>query len=92
MYGMGKLTGQRNFGKPKDQFEKPVYSGETQRMIDMDRSKIIQDSSSIAEALLTEHKSNLERIIDILCDKEVITDDDLESILGPKVTEGLTEE
>merc|ERR1719462_748141 len=62
--------------------------GETQFMIDMDRSKIIQDSSKIAEALLTEHKSNLERIIDILCDKEVITDDDLESILGPKATEG----
>lgn len=88
VYGMGHLTGQRNFGKPKDQFEKPIYSGQTQRMIDMDRSKIIQDSSKIAEALLTEHKSNLERIIDILCDKEVITDDDLESILGPKATEG----
>ena len=89
---MGHLTGQRNFGKPKDQFEKPIYSGETQRMIDMDRSKIIQDSSKLAEALLTEHKSNLERIIDILCDKEVITDDDLEVILGPKATEGHIDE
>jgi len=87
VYGMGAQTGQRNFGKPKGQFEKPIYSGETQRLIDMDRSRIIQESSKIAEELLIEHKSKLEHIINILCDKEVITDDDLESILGPKVTE-----
>ena len=90
VYGMGKHTGQVNLsgmvqGTPYG--DKELFSGETKRLIDIDRNIIMQEGRKIAEAVLEENKGKLIEIVNFLNKHEVMTEENLQQILGQKISE-----
>ncbi|MCR5861971.1 ATP-dependent zinc metalloprotease FtsH [Flavobacterium sp. J372] len=71
-------TGQSDYG-----FSKP-YSEETARIIDEEISTLIEQQYQRAIAILEENKDKLNKLADILIEKEVIFKDDLEDIFGKR--------
>lgn len=71
-------TGQTDYG-----FSKP-YSEETARIIDEEISALIEQQYQRAIAILEENKDKLNKLADILIEKEVIFKDDLEDIFGKR--------
>ena len=60
-------------------------------MIDFERNRIINEAVQTCEKLLSEHKDELQKVVDFLVSKEIIHTADLENILGAKKTENLPE-
>lgn len=70
-------TGQANyFGKP--------YSEHTAQLIDSEVNRMINEQMARAKQLLEEHAEQHHQIAELLIEKEVITGDDVEAILGPR--------
>ena len=71
-------TGRYDYG-----FVKP-YSEETATLIDQETQRIIADQMARAKQILTEHADGHHQIAQLLIDREVITAEDVERILGPR--------
>ena len=71
-------TGRYEYG-----FTKP-YSDETAALIDQETQHIIADQMARAKQILTEHAEGHHQIAQLLIDREVITSEDVERILGPR--------
>lgn len=71
-------TGQRDNG-----LQKP-YSEETGRLIDEEVRKLVATAYEQAKSMLIQNKSALTQVAEQLLRKEVIYQDDLERILGPR--------
>ena len=71
-------TGRYDYG-----FVKP-YSEETATLIDQETQRIIADQMARAKKILTEHADGHHQIAQLLIDREVITAEDVERILGPR--------
>ena len=71
-------TGRYDYG-----FVKP-YSEETATLIDQETQRIIADQMARAEQILTEHAEGHHQIAQLLIEREVITAEDVEAILGPR--------
>ena len=71
-------TGRYEYG-----FTKP-YSEETATLIDQETQRIIADQMARAKKILTEHAEGHHQIAQLLIEKEVITSEDVEAILGPR--------
>ena len=71
-------TGRYDYG-----FVKP-YSDKTAELIDSETQRIIADQMARAKRILTEHADGHHRIAQLLIEKEVITSEDVEQILGPR--------
>ena len=71
-------TGRYEYG-----FTKP-YSDETAALIDQETQRIIADQMARAKQILTEHAEGHHQIAQLLIDREVITSEDVERILGPR--------
>jgi len=86
-FGFNKTIGNISFydstGLRDATFQKP-YSEETARLIDDEVRKIIADSYQRSKNILMEHKTSLEKIADLLLEKEVIFKEDLEAVLGKR--------
>ena len=86
-FGFNKTIGNISFydstGLRDATFQKP-YSEETARIIDEEVRKIIADSYQRSKNLLTENKSSLVKIAELLLEKEVIFKEDLEAVLGKR--------
>ena len=85
IYGMSQRVGQVNLSQ-----DIPFSDG-TKGMIDFERNRIINDAIRTCETLLSEHKDELNQVVEFLVRKEVIHTADLESILGEKKKENLPE-
>ena len=86
-YGMSERVGYVSFnmsGK-SDQpvFSKP-FSDDTARMIDDEVRALIDDVRTQTRALLTERADKLEALAQALLDKEVLNENDLGEVLGPR--------
>jgi cell division protease FtsH len=64
-------------------FQKP-YSEETARLIDEEVRKLFDEAFDKTTAILTEHRSKLEKLAEMLLRKEVVEQEDLEKILGKR--------
>ena len=71
-------TGRYDYG-----FTKP-YSDNTADMIDKETQRIIADQMKRAKQILTENAEGHHQIAQLLIDREVITSEDVEHILGPR--------
>jgi cell division protease FtsH len=60
------------------------YSDETARAVDAEVSRILAEAQARARALLTEHRDALERVANRLLEVEVMSGDDLRSLLDPR--------
>ncbi|MBO7458497.1 MAG: ATP-dependent zinc metalloprotease FtsH [Paludibacteraceae bacterium] len=71
-------TGRYDYG-----FVKP-YSEETAKLIDEETKRIIADQMARAKQILTEHADGHHQLAQLLIEREVITSEDVASILGPR--------
>ena len=71
-------TGRYDYG-----FVKP-YSEETATLIDQETQRIIADQMARAKQILTEQAEGHHQIAQLLIEREVITSEDVERILGPR--------
>lgn len=70
-------TGQQTY------FQNP-YSEHTAQVIDEEVKKMIAGQMARAKQILEEHKEGHHRMAELLIEKEVITSEDVEAILGPR--------
>jgi cell division protease FtsH len=80
---LGNITYYDSSGQSEYNFSKP-YSEETAKLIDQEISKLIEEQYQRAIHILEENKDKLNRLADILIEKEVIFKDDLEEIFGKR--------
>ncbi len=71
-------TGRYDYG-----FTKP-YSEDTAHVIDEETQRIIADQMARAKKILTDHAEGHHQIAQLLIEREVITSEDVEAILGPR--------
>ena len=81
---LGNITFYDSSGQNEYNFSKP-YSEETAKLIDKEISALIEGQYQRAIGLLTENKDKLIALADLLCEKEVIFREDLETIFGKRL-------
>lgn len=93
-YGLDKEIGPISYydstGQNERMFGKP-YSEKMAEMIDKEVQELVITAYERTKNLLTEHKEQLEKLAQLLLDKEVVEIEDLERILGKREIEELVE-
>ena len=86
-FGMSEKIGNLSFydstGARGYELTKP-YSEKTAQLIDEEAKAIVDKVTENCRALLAEHRTSLDKLAQMLVEKEVITAEDLEAELGPK--------
>ncbi|KAI8994879.1 peptidase family M41-domain-containing protein [Pilobolus umbonatus] len=90
-YGMNDKVGPLSFSDPQNeqQFQKP-FSEATGTLIDTEARKLITDAYQRTLDLLTEKKGDIEKVAKLLLEKEVLTREDMETLLGKRPFEEFT--
>jgi len=93
-YGMSDRLGPRTFGHNHDQpflgrefSQEPDYSEEIAQEIDEEINKVIEGAHERAKQILLDHKAELDRITNILVERETLEKEEFEKLLS-----GVTEE
>ncbi|WP_434389599.1 ATP-dependent zinc metalloprotease FtsH [Melittangium boletus] len=68
--------------------ETRTYSEQTARMVDEEIRKMVTEALDRARAVLTQHRDKVEALAARLLAVEVVDEDDLRVLLGPKATSG----
>ena len=86
-YGMSQRIGTITLGSDQDEVfigrdwgQEKSYSEETAGVIDEEIKKIIDEAYREAKAILSEHRDKLDRVAEILVEKEKITGEEFDSI------------
>lgn len=86
-FGLNKEIGNISFydstGQNEYAFQKP-YSEKTAEVIDREVRAIVESAYERAKNLLNENKENLEKLANLLLEREVIFREDLETIFGKR--------
>ncbi|MCS7163289.1 MAG: ATP-dependent zinc metalloprotease FtsH [Bacteroidia bacterium] len=82
-YGMSEL-GQLAYKLSEEHFWHRPYSEDTARRIDAEAQRIIQQAYSRAKAILQAHYNHLVVLAENLLEKEVLYQEEIERILGPR--------
>jgi ATP-dependent metalloprotease FtsH len=86
-FGLNKKIGNISFydssGQSEYSFQKP-FSEKTAEVIDNEISGLVESAYERAKKLLSDNKDRLEKLANLLLDKEVIFHEDLETIFGPR--------
>ena len=89
-YGFNKKLGNISFfdstGMQNNSFQKP-FSEETGKLIDEEVRKLVDNAYRSAGKILENHIEQLKQVAELLFQKEVICQEDLESILGKRQNE-----
>ena len=72
-----------NYGSKDEQYQKP-YSEETGKLIDQEVRRMIQEAYDRTKKLLQDKKADVEKIADLLMEKEVIGREDMANLLGKR--------
>jgi cell division protease FtsH len=95
-YGMSEL-GPRTFGQKEEMIflgkeihEEQNYSEKTAENIDAEVSKFMQEAYKTAEKVLTDKKEILDKISEVLLEKETIEQDEFNEIVGIKKEESIS--
>ncbi|WP_294818731.1 ATP-dependent zinc metalloprotease FtsH [uncultured Flavobacterium sp.] len=87
IYGLNEKVGNVTYydssGQSEYSFSKP-YSEDTAQIIDKEISALIEEQYQRAIRILDENKDKLNKLADILIEREVIFKDDLEEIFGKR--------
>lgn len=93
-YGMSDKLPNVNYYDSTGQdygFQKP-YSEETAKLIDEEVIRIINEQYDRAKEILRKHSKEIEKMVEMLLDREVIYNKDLEAILGPRKWKSRTDQ
>lgn len=84
-YGMNSEIGPVSYGdaNQRGEFQKP-FSEATAQALDKAVHKMITDAHRRTTELLTKHKADVEKVAQLLLQKEVITREDMRTTLGPR--------
>jgi cell division protease FtsH len=86
-FGMSAKLGNRSFydssGQNEYSFTKP-YSEKTAELIDQEVNELVNSSYNRAKDILKTHSDGLNKLADLLLEKEVIFSEDLEKIFGER--------
>ncbi|OAD66538.1 hypothetical protein PHYBLDRAFT_178419 [Phycomyces blakesleeanus NRRL 1555(-)] len=84
-YGMNSKVGPLSFHDPsqEQQFQKP-YSEQTGALIDEEARKIVSAAYERTVELLSGKKDEVEKVANLLLEKEVLTREDMENLLGKR--------
>ncbi len=84
-YGMSKKIGNVSFYNASDGYDltKP-YSEKTAELIDSEAKAIIDEVTEKARRILVDNWEGVEKLAELLIDKEIIMSDDIEAVFGPK--------
>ncbi|KZV83808.1 ATP-dependent metallopeptidase Hfl [Exidia glandulosa HHB12029] len=85
-YGMNDVIGPVSYGSrdgAQEQFQKP-FSEKTGEMLDGEVRKMINTAHRRTKELLTEHRADVEKVAQLLLEKEVITRVDMIDLLGKR--------
>lgn len=89
-YGMSSKVGALSFydstGARGYELVKP-YSEKTAELMDQEVRNLVDEVHARTEKIIKDNFDAFEKVAKLLLDKEVIMQDDLEAILGPKVTD-----
>ena len=89
-YGMSSKVGTPSFydstGARGYELVKP-YSEKTAELMDQEVRNLVDEVHARTEKIIKDNYDAFEKVAKLLLDKEVIMQDDLEAILGPKVTD-----
>jgi AFG3 family protein len=90
-YGMNDKVGPLSFSDPQNeqQFQKP-FSEQTGALIDSEARKLIQEAYARTVDLLTDKKGDIEKVAKLLLEKEVLTREDMENLLGKRPFDEVT--
>ena len=83
-YGMSPKVGNISYFDStgqRDMFTKP-FSEQTAQLIDEEVRRIVDEVVELTRKIINEERENIERIADILIEKETIFTEDLEAVLG----------
>lgn len=90
-WGMSDIIGPMAFGEKREEIflgreisHRRDYSEETARLIDSEITKLVREAESRAKCILEEHRSNLDKLVKALLEKEVLTGDEIDTILKGK--------
>jgi len=85
IYGMNEKVGTLSFpdNNNEQQFQKP-YSEATAQLIDEEARKIVADAYKRTMTLITEKRAELNLLAERLLEQEMLTHDDVLSLLGPR--------
>ena len=88
-YGMSELLGPRTLGHNqampflgRDFSQEPDYSEEVARAIDEEIRRIIAEAHERARGVLGEHRATLDRLAEVLIERETIERSEFEALLG----------
>jgi cell division protease FtsH len=87
-FGMSTALGPVGFasGSPMylggEEVRSRPYAEATQRVIDEEVAKLLREAEQRATAMLTEHRDALERLVELLLERETIDGTDLDELLG----------
>lgn len=87
-YGMGDKVENLSYynSTGQDAFTKP-YSEKTAEQIDLEVKALIDEAYKMAYDVLVENRDKLERLAEMLIEKEVVFGEDLEEIFGKRLNE-----
>ena len=83
-YGMSPKVGNISYYDAtgsRDTFTKP-FSEQTAQMIDEEVRRIVEEVVAMTRDIIRAERENIERIADVLLDKETIFSEDIEAVLG----------
>lgn len=92
-FGMSEKVGNVSFYDSQDSgynFQKP-YSEKTAELIDAEVKSLINSSHELAHKILTEHFDGFNKLANLLLEREVVFQEDLVHIFGPRQSEGSSE-
>lgn len=92
-FGMSEKVGNVSFYDSQDSgynFQKP-YSEKTAELIDAEVKSLINSSHELAHKILTEHFDGFNKLANLLLEREVVFQEDLVYIFGPRQVEGSSE-
>ncbi|KAG7364455.1 ATP-dependent metalloprotease FtsH [Nitzschia inconspicua] len=89
VYGMNERLGQLAFPKdPNAMFDERPYSEKTAKAMDEEAKIIVDEAYKRTLELLWEHKDDVEKVANLLLEKETITHDDVFDLVGPRPFKG----
>ncbi|MBO7198570.1 MAG: ATP-dependent zinc metalloprotease FtsH, partial [Alistipes sp.] len=93
-YGMSPKVGNISYYDAtgqRDTFTKP-FSEQTAQLIDDEVRRIVEEAVTLTRNIINAERENIERIADILLEKETIFSEDLEAVLGKSAQQLAKEE
>jgi cell division protease FtsH len=85
-WGFSPAVGPIGYGPEGPSRDNPFagrpYAEETQRAIDQEVARLLREAEGAATNLLLEHRDMLDRVVDLLLERETINGSDLAAIVG----------